>query len=289
MKNFLSPTDYGPWINDVSDAVQEINALCFFDKKPGFLKMHFAYFKYSPKTNEIKEIQLCMPLYKCDLHQWIKIQDTDDAKNFKNLASMVVQLAKGLDHIHKAGFMHRDIKTLNILVANDERTVVWSDFGAALFLFNGSAHEQRMRDGATYWWRSPENLIQEGKKPYETSTASDIWSFGVCVVEMIIGKIPFEVDDHIFDLQLSQCSFALSSSMKDEFGIIEICVKKNLPIDDSEKSKLRKNVYSSLRNNKLSNSNAKKVANFVFDRLIHLLPSRRASAQHVVEFFSEFN
>ena len=250
VKQFHSPTEYGPWINDIGDAVQEINALRYFQKTSGIIKMFITFLKYSEHVQEIKEIQMCMPVYKCDLHTWIKNQQTELHGKFifnslQHFSSIVVQLAKGLHHIHRAGFMHRDIKTLNILIEENEETVVWSDFGAAMFLFNGSAHEQRTRDGATYWWRAPELLIQEGKKPYVNSTASDIWSFGACIVEMAIGEVAFELDDEILQEHLLQCSFALRKYDADEFGLKALCEEFRLPIaTEKNKSKLRKLVFS---------------------------------------------
>ncbi len=290
VKNFLSPTEYGPWLNDVSDAIQEINALRYFEKTKGILKMRAAFFKFSQVSQEIKEIQMCMPLYKCDLHSWIQAQQDDKGyfcfNSIDHFSSIVVQLANGLHEIHKAGFMHRDIKTLNILLSQNEKQVVWSDLGAALSIFNGSAHEQRMRDGATYWWRAPELLIQEGKKPYITSTASEIWSFGACIVEMITGKVPFEVDNCILDLHLQQCSFTLDENAKDEFGILQLCKDLSLPVGGKTKSQLRKRVYTKLAKQEQTKKRAKDIANFIFYNILHLFPSRRASAQTISQFFS---
>ena len=294
VKQFHSPTEYGPWINDIGDAVQEINALRYFQKTSGIIKMFITFLKYSEHVQEIKEIQMCMPVYKCDLHTWIKNQQTELHGKFifnslQHFSSIVVQLAKGLHHIHRAGFMHRDIKTLNILIEENEETVVWSDFGAAMFLFNGSAHEQRTRDGATYWWRAPELLIQEGKKPYVNSTASDIWSFGACIVEMAIGEVAFELDDEILQEHLLQCSFALRKYDADEFGLKALCEEFRLPIaTEKNKSKLRKLVFSRLKDSKQSTAQAKEIANYIFDRIIYLLPSRRDSAHQIASFFSQF-
>lgn len=106
-------------------------------------------------------------------------------------ASLVVPIAiqalEGLQHAHKKNIFHRDIKPANLMITNDE-VVKLMDFGIAKV-----AGEQKLTQVnkivGTIEFMAPE-LIQ-GK---DASAASDIYSMGATMYEMVTGKIPFEAD-----------------------------------------------------------------------------------------------
>lgn len=98
----------------------------------------------------------------------------------------ITQIALGLDHIHRMGVIHRDIKESNIFLLSAGVPKI-GDFGIAkeddpLGINTGY--------GGTRGWMSPE-MIQS--TPYTYTT--DIWSLGVVCYRLITGKKPFVEND----------------------------------------------------------------------------------------------
>ncbi|ORX40201.1 hypothetical protein BD324DRAFT_644621 [Kockovaella imperatae] len=101
------------------------------------------------------------------------------------VAVYISQVLEGLLYLHEQGVIHRDIKGANILT-NKDGSVKLADFGvssrAAGPVVDGGDHEVV---GSPYWM-APEVIEQSG-----ASTASDIWSVGCVVVELLEGKPPY--------------------------------------------------------------------------------------------------
>jgi serine/threonine protein kinase len=102
-------------------------------------------------------------------------------------ASIMSQAARGLDHAHGRGLIHRDVKPGNLLVTPDGRTKV-SDLGLAGY-FNES--EQTDIFGGkvvgTADYLAPEQIT----KPDKLSPVSDIYSLGCTMYYAVTGKVPF--------------------------------------------------------------------------------------------------
>ena len=106
------------------------------------------------------------------------------------MRSVAKQLLKAIRSVHSRGVIHRDIKPGNVLVRNSLQ-VVLADFGLAIF--------ERDNEENTNWSRrlygtppymAPEICAQNHpSKPY--SRASDIWAFGVTMLELRLGRNPF--------------------------------------------------------------------------------------------------
>jgi serine/threonine-protein kinase len=92
------------------------------------------------------------------------------------------QICDGMAAAHKVGILHRDLKPANIMVTNDGRIKIL-DFGLALHC--GDKPEDRIVGTVAYM--SPE----QGR--CETLTAaSDVFSLGAILFELVCGKRPFE-------------------------------------------------------------------------------------------------
>lgn len=105
---------------------------------------------------------------------------------------VIEQLCAGLGAAHHKGIIHRDLKPSNIfLVPEDEETrVVIADFGLARTEIKDDGELTVTRTGevlGTPAYMSPEQL--EGK---EVTAASDIYSLGLVIYEMLTGAKPFE-------------------------------------------------------------------------------------------------
>jgi tetratricopeptide (TPR) repeat protein len=94
-------------------------------------------------------------------------------------------LALALDHIHRRGLVHRDLKSANVLVLPDGR-VKLLDFGTAKV---SRALAQITRDGefiGTFAYASPEQLTGA-----PVDHRSDLYSLGVLLYRLATGKRPF--------------------------------------------------------------------------------------------------
>ena len=93
----------------------------------------------------------------------------------------ISQVLDGLLYLHDQGVIHRDIKGANILTTKDG-SVKLADFGVAT---KTGALSDYAVVGSPYWM-APEVIDQSG-----ATTASDIWSVGCVVVELLEGKPPY--------------------------------------------------------------------------------------------------
>jgi beta-lactam-binding protein with PASTA domain len=97
---------------------------------------------------------------------------------------------EALSAAHDAGFVHRDIKPENILISDDGRVKV-TDFGLARAVSNTSAATQGMIIG-TVAYLSPEH-VEHG----DADGRSDVYGAGICLFEMVTGKVPFAAESAI--------------------------------------------------------------------------------------------
>ncbi|KAK2764027.1 hypothetical protein FQN54_009646 [Arachnomyces sp. PD_36] len=108
------------------------------------------------------------------------------SKNFgrfpENLVGVYMsQVLHGLLYLHEQGVIHRDIKGANILTTK-QGLVKLADFGVASR--TTGLHESSVV--GTPYWMAPEVIELSG-----ATTASDIWSLGCTVIELLEGKPPY--------------------------------------------------------------------------------------------------
>ncbi|GJR76278.1 probable serine/threonine-protein kinase [Tanacetum coccineum] len=94
----------------------------------------------------------------------------------------IKQLLSGLEHCHKNGVLHRDIKGSNLLIDNDGILKI-ADFGLASF-FNPQNKQAMTSRVVTLWYRPPELLL--GATYYGVGV--DLWSAGCILAELLYGK-----------------------------------------------------------------------------------------------------
>lgn len=115
----------------------------------------------------------------------------------RELLKLAVQLADGLSAAHAAGFVHRDLKPDNILLAHDGRVKIL-DFGVAKHLLQSATADQTHSIPATAFGSvvgTPAYMSPEQARGQEVDARSDQFSFGLILFELATGAHPFRRDN----------------------------------------------------------------------------------------------
>ena len=103
---------------------------------------------------------------------------------------IAIRILSALEHAHRNGIVHRDIKPQNILVHEDGHIKV-ADFGIARIADSATLTRGDNVMGSVHYF-SPEQARGEG-----ATAASDIYSTGVVLYEMLTGRVPYDGDNPV--------------------------------------------------------------------------------------------
>lgn len=114
--------------------------------------------------------------------------------------NIVNSIGEALEYAHHQGVLHRDVKPSNVLLAKDGR-IFLADFGLARIAQAGESTISSDVMLGTPQYISPEQAM--GQRELDAGT--DIYSFGVLLYELLVGRVPFSADtpysvihDHIY-------------------------------------------------------------------------------------------
>jgi serine/threonine protein kinase len=99
--------------------------------------------------------------------------------------SIASQLADALDHAHRQGLVHRDVKPNNVLISRDGRPLL-TDFGIAKAL---GETKGLTRTGTAIG--TPEYMAPEQIQGQPVDGRTDIYALGIVLYEMLVGWAPF--------------------------------------------------------------------------------------------------
>ncbi|MBC8505774.1 MAG: serine/threonine protein kinase [Anaerolineales bacterium] len=105
--------------------------------------------------------------------------------SIKSGISLLVQACAGVGYAHRAGLVHCDVKPQNMLVTPDRRLKV-TDFGIARALASIRPEERTQ-----IVWGSPQYFSPEQASGNSPSPASDVYSLGIVLYEVLLGQLPF--------------------------------------------------------------------------------------------------
>lgn len=109
----------------------------------------------------------------------------------KEALLIIAQLAKALNFAHGKGYIHRDVKSENILFDSDNLPVL-TDFGIAKASNSATQMTQTGKLIGTPEYMSPEQC--RGRK---LDGGSDLYSLGIILFEILTRKVPFTGDDSV--------------------------------------------------------------------------------------------
>ena len=108
----------------------------------------------------------------------------EGAQTPDRVADLGVQACAGLEHAHRAGLVHRDVKPANLLLT-DDGTLKVADFGIA-HAVDGTRVTEVGTVLGTAAYLPPEQALGEAVTP-----AADLYSLGACLYELLAGEPPF--------------------------------------------------------------------------------------------------
>ncbi len=109
--------------------------------------------------------------------------------DIQHTLTLMGQACAGVGYAHRAGLVHCDIKPQNLLITPDKRLKV-VDFGIARALASINPGEK-----TDIVWGSPHYFSPEQAAGNAPSPASDVYSLGVIMYEMLTGQLPFTASD----------------------------------------------------------------------------------------------
>ncbi|MCG3879536.1 protein kinase [Psychrobacter sp. Ps6] len=137
---------------------------------------------------------LVMPHYKNGslaklLNHYLSLTDNQKHDLIKESAHLVCNL-------HNAGWLHNDIKPSNILLSDSLTTHAYSDCIVPDLLLTDFALAQRIDrpNAINFSGGTPAYLAPERWQGQRATIQSDIYAFGIMMVEILIGKRAFNID-----------------------------------------------------------------------------------------------
>ncbi len=136
---------------------------------------------------------------------------------------LAIQIAKGMQAIHKQNLIHQDLKPENILLTNDGQVKI-TDFGISEHFRSSKSRIEETNIKGTYVYASPEQLIGEN-----VGKEADVWSFGTTLYHILTGETLYSGNtsgDVITQIKLRSFQSVANVSEKMNY-LLSKCLKRD--------------------------------------------------------------
>jgi len=113
------------------------------------------------------------------------VADTHVPLDWPTKKRMAIEIAQGIQYLHMQSIIHRDLKSLNLLIT-DTLSVKVTDFGISRFKAN-TASEIMTGQAGTYHWMAPEVINSEFY-----SEKADVYSYAIILWEIYTRGVPYD-------------------------------------------------------------------------------------------------
>jgi tetratricopeptide (TPR) repeat protein/tRNA A-37 threonylcarbamoyl transferase component Bud32 len=157
--------------------------------------------------------------------------------NMREQLGLMGKICQAVEHAHRRGLIHRDLKPGNILVDESGQPKIL-DFGVARVTDNEAQVTRQTDVGqlvGTLEYMSPEQVLAD---PMEIDTRSDVYALGVILYEMLAGRRPYKLSRRLHEavLTIREEDPAPLSSVSGQYrGDIETIVAKALEKDKARR------------------------------------------------------
>jgi len=174
-------------------AVKQLKSTQFSDKElEDFRSECDLMMKLRPHVNVVLLLGICSekPPY-CLVTEFLpnkalsQFLASDQPISQQTMFNIAAGIARGMLHLHYENIIHRDLAARNVLLTSDLQPKI-SDFGLSRVLSDESSEQTTTSNVGPLCWMSPEAI-----KDHMYSVKSDVWSYGVVLVEIYTRKGPY--------------------------------------------------------------------------------------------------
>lgn len=148
------------------------------------------------------------------LYDWL-LKSPIAERTWGRKLQMALDVAEGLAYLHSLSWIHRDVKGLNILLL-DNLSARLADFGSST-----AVHNSQPRGVGSFHWMAPEVSLTTSY-----SIQSDVFSFGMMLLELLIEAPPIRTNEQIREGLVAPEHLAPHRASRPEFiALIDACCK----------------------------------------------------------------
>jgi len=137
-----------------------------------------------------KKGQLAIVTQWCEGSSLYKHLHVNESKfELLNIIEIARQTSQGIDYLHAKNIIHRDLKSNNIFLHDDNFTVKIGDFGLATVKSRWTSSGQFKQPSGSILWMAPEVIKMSDDSP--CTFQSDVYAFGIVLYELLTSTLPY--------------------------------------------------------------------------------------------------